>query len=278
MTLRAEDVRYVYGEGTAFECAALDGISLDVAPGQLVLVLGRTGSGKSTLLRVLAGLIDPTGGRVRVDGEALFATAARRLVGIVFQDPEAQLFADSVLEDVMFAPRNLGRSSEQAVAIAEAALRRVGLDPEEFAMRSPFALSGGEARRAAIAGVLAMEPSYLLLDEPTAGLDLPGRRAVALVVETARREAGVVVVSHDPEQWLGSADRVLVLDDGRSSFCGATAEVLADPEIFGRAGLRPPEVLRAWQLAVRRGLPAGEPTLDPALLAERLVPLGKARP
>ncbi|TLM80460.1 MAG: ATP-binding cassette domain-containing protein, partial [Actinobacteria bacterium] len=208
MSLVARDVTHVYSAGTSFAATALDGVSLELESGGLALVIGRTGSGKSTLLRVLAGLMQPTGGTVEADGAPL-GDAVRGAVAMVFQDAESQLFADTVLEDAAFGPRNLGRSEQEAASDAADALESVGLPPAVFGARSPFSLSGGEARRAALAGVLAMRPRYLLLDEPTAGLDARGRRAVREAVARVREGGvGVVVVSHDADEWLAAADRV----------------------------------------------------------------------
>ena len=174
MGLTVEGAGHVYGNGTAWAQRALGGVSLTVESGELVAVLGATGSGKSTLLRLMTGLLAPTEGRVLVDDEEACAALARGRVGLVFQRPEAQLFAETVVDDVAFGPRNLGASLADSRVAARAALRAVGLDPAVFGQRSPFTLSGGEARRVAVAGVLAMRPAYLLLDEPTAGLDAHG--------------------------------------------------------------------------------------------------------
>lgn len=223
---------------------ALDGVDLAVAPGELVLVLGATGSGKSTLLLLASGLLPLTSGEASVDGVPLDAKAARGVIGLVFQNPESQLFAESVWTDVMFGPRNLGVMPEAAHDAARAALQDVGLDPDEFGPRSPFSLSGGEARRVALAGVLAMRPRYLLLDEPTAGLDARGRAALRGAVEHAREQAGLVVVSHDAEEFLGMADRVLMLADGSTAWHGAARDAVADPETFRAAGLVAPDLLQ----------------------------------
>jgi energy-coupling factor transport system ATP-binding protein len=243
-------------------------VSLSVAQGELVLVLGATGSGKSTLLRIAAGLLEGARGSATIDGVALTRVSARGTIGLVFQDAEAQLFAETVGADVAFGPRNMGRSEHDATVAAHEALVRVGLPPAEYAGRSPFSLSGGEARRAAIAGVLAFAPTYLLLDEPTAGLDAPGRRAVSAIVAEARSNCGVVVVSHSAEEFLSQADRVLVLGDGRTVFDGAAEDLIADPTPFAAAGLLAPDVLRAQMLARERGCDVGRFTLDPLRAAE----------
>jgi energy-coupling factor transport system ATP-binding protein len=257
------DIGYTYAAGTSYSERALDSVSLSVAPGELVLVLGATGSGKSTLLRIAAGLLEGAEGDASIDGEPLTRTAARGRVGLVFQDAESQLFAETVAADVAFGPHNMGLSDADADAAAHDALTRVGLPPVEFGQRSPFSLSGGEARRAAIAGVLAFAPRYLLLDEPTAGLDALGRRAVGSIVADARSSAGVVVVSHSAEEFLAAADRVLVLAAGCAVYDGRAADLVADPTPFAAAGLLAPDVLRAQMLARDRGCDVGAFTLDP---------------
>jgi len=274
VSLVLNGVSFTYGPGTHFETVALNGVDLALDPGELVLVLGATGSGKSTLLRVAAGLLAPTGGSVTLDGSSVDGPLADVPpgVGIVFQSPEIQLFADSVEADVAFGPRNQGLTEEAARDAAHRALRTVGLDPAVFGPRSPFSLSGGEARRAAIAGVLAMSPGYLLLDEPTAGLDPAGRAAVRDAVSAVRADAGVAVVTHDAEEFLQMADRVVLLAGGTVVYDGPAQTLVQEPERFGDAGLRAPEVLRVQMLARRRGLPLPRLSADPAqaalLLAE----------
>ncbi len=235
MPLTLTGIGYTYASGTGFAVSAVRDVSFEVAVGELVLVLGATGSGKSTLLRLAAGLLEPQPGHATIDGAPLDRRTARGSVGLVFQDAEAQLFADTVVDDVAFGPRNLGHSAEDAQALAREALASVGLDPQLFGERSPFSLSGGEARRAAIAGVLAMQPRYLLADEPTAGLDAPGRSALRRLLLDARSRAGVVVVSHTAEEFLGAADRVLVLSDGESRVVRVRCGVGGRPR---RAGAR----------------------------------------
>jgi len=274
VSLRLADVGYTYGEGTSFATRALDGVSLDVAVGELVLVLGATGSGKSTLLRVAAGLLEPQQGSATIEGAPLARDTARGNVGLVFQDAEAQLFADTLVEDVAFGPKNMGRSAEEATAQALESLLAVGLDPDVFAERSPFSLSGGEARRAAIAGVLAMQPRYLLADEPTAGLDAGGRAALRRLLLEARERAGVVVVSHTAEEFLGSADRAMVLAGGACTWYGPGDALVADPSVLEEAGLVAPPLLEVQMRARLRGLDAGPFTLDAGRAAERIAAAG----
>lgn len=273
MPLTISRITCSYAPGTSVASVALEDVSLTVERGGLVVVLGPTGSGKTTLLRAAAGLLPVVRGSVEVDGRpASGAGAVRGAVGLVFQRPESQFFSLTVEEDCSFGPRNLGRSPSDALADARAALDSVGLDPEVFGPREPWSLSGGEARRAALAGVLAMRPRYLLLDEPTAGLDAGGRSAVLAAVESARAGAGVVVVTHDPEAFLGLADRVLVLREGRGVFTGDVTALLSSLEELSRSGaVQPPEVPRALMLARERGLAVMGPlTLDPLVAARSL--------
>ncbi|MBE0417074.1 MAG: ATP-binding cassette domain-containing protein [Coriobacteriia bacterium] len=269
MSLALTGVSYTYAAGTSFATRALVSVDVAFGPGEVVLVLGATGSGKSTLLRVAAGLLAPDAGSVTLDGRLVDGPLAvvRPGVGFVFQSPEMQLFAETVEVDVAFGPRNQGLSEDEARIEALRALAAVGLDAEEFGTRSPFSLSGGEARRAAIAGVLAMTPGYLLLDEPTAGLDLSGREAVQAIVVAARTRAGVVVVTHDAEEFLGVADRVILLSEGRVIFDGPADELVQSPERFAEAGLRAPEILRAQMLARDAGLALPRFALDPLAAA-----------
>ena len=202
MSLKLEDVTYTYSPGTAYEMHALEHINLEIPNGQFVGIIGHTGSGKSTLVQHLNGLIRPTAGRVLYNGEDIWKEGyplreLRSHVGLVFQYPEHQLFETDVITDVCFGPRNQGLGEEEIKARAREALDLVGLDPA-FDTRSPFELSGGQKRRAAIAGVLAMKPEVLVLDEPTAGLDPGGRDEILEQVARLHRESGltVVLVSH----------------------------------------------------------------------------------
>lgn len=275
MALTASAITCEYASGTAVAARALDDVSLNLQPGRLTVVLGPTGSGKTTLLRALAGLLPLTAGTVGVDGRPVSGPGSvKGSVGLVFQRPESQFFALTVEEDCAFGPRNLGRTAQQARADAREALASVGLDPDVFGSREPWSLSGGEARRAALAGVLAMRPRYLLLDEPTAGLDAAGRRSIADVVSDARSRAGVLVVTHDPEMFLGEADEVLVLRAGRLTFEGDVSALLASLRTLSETGvIEPPEVPRLLLMASDRGHAVhGALTLDPeraaAILAD----------
>lgn len=276
MALELRDITFEYSASTSFATRALDGVSLRVEPGEIVLVLGSTGSGKSTLLRIASGLLAATHGVATVDDRPLGAGTIGS-VGLVFQDPESQLFADTVADDVAFGPRNLGVIGDDLSRVVGRSLAAVGLDAEKFGHRSPFTLSGGEARRAAIAGVIAMQPSYLLLDEPTAGLDARGRAFVRELIADMRREAGIVVVSHAAEEFLGLADRAVLLAGGRQVWQGTGMQLIDSPEMFGAAGLRMPEILAVQHDARRRGAALPHLSLDPARVAESLLGSGAVR-
>lgn len=269
MALVATGVSFTYGEGTGYQVRALEGVDLTVASGELVVIAGTTGSGKSTLLRLLAGLLEPQAGTLDVDGVSPGVREARGRVALVFQNPEAQFFAETLRADVAFGPRNLGAADPMAAA--DDALLAVGLDPATFGERSPFTLSGGEARRGAIAGALAMGSPYLLLDEPTAGLDARSRAAVLRAIESRRDGAGVVVVTHDPEEFLPLADRVLALASGRTAFAGSVDELITAPSAYLEAGLRLPEVVRAQLLARELGATLPRIAFDPAEAAALLL-------
>lgn len=267
MSLILDNVGHTYHEGTAVSTRALEGVTMEIERGELVLVVGETGSGKSTLLRIAAGLMSPTTGRATVDGVPVGAPGTRGAMGLVFQDAESQLFADSIFDDVAFGPRNLGLEPTEVEQATISALETVGLDPFAYGPRSPFTLSGGEARRAAIAGVLAMRPRYLLADEPTSALDVGGRRAVIDAVRSAREHAGVMIVSHSPEEFLDDADRVLVLHSASVAWYGDADRLLREPSVFARSGLVVPDVA-AVQLEVARRLGVRpEPVLDAARAA-----------
>jgi energy-coupling factor transport system ATP-binding protein len=232
MKLELVDVSYVYAPGTPFEIEALRGVSLAVEPGEVLGIVGGTGSGKSTLVQHMNLLLTPTKGEVLVDGvdaRSLKKNELRRRVGLVFQFPESALFAPTVEEDVAFAPWQLALSEEEVRERVRESLR--ALEAGELAARSPFALSGGEKRRVAIAGVLAMRPEVLVLDEPTAGLD-PATRQELLALILGLREAGtsVVLVSHDLDEVAEVADRVCALHEGRVRAVGTPAGVFyGDP-------------------------------------------------
>lgn len=274
MSLILDDIHFEYSAGTDFAVSAIRGASLSVDVGELVLVLGATGSGKSTLLRIAAGLTAPSAGFVEMDGSQLDAESARGAVGLVFQDAESQLFAETVAEDIAFGPANMGVNASEIAHVVADSLRVVGLDPEEFGPRSPFTLSGGEARRVALAGVLAMRPRYLLIDEPTAGLDASGRRLLHRAIMSARDAAGVVVVTHSAEEFLASASTVVLLREGTVSWSGPAIDAIADPGVFARAGLVAPDVLEVQRRVVARTDVCLIPALEADVAVSRMAEAG----
>lgn len=266
------DVSHTFGRGTPFAVDALSAVDLALEIGRRTVVLGRTGSGKSTLLMVASGIIAPTSGEVTIDGVAAKGVLARVEggVGLVFQAPESQLFADTVLDDVAFGPGNLGHDRATAYERARDALTEVGLDPAVYGSRSPFALSGGEARRVALAGVLAMRPAYLLLDEPTAGLDARGRESVLAVLDRVSSYTGIAIVTHDAEEFLVGADEVLVLDAGVTAFYGPLTRLLEQPTPLATAELKIPDVVRVLAAASSAGYRVTGMTADPVSAAHIL--------
>lgn len=248
MSIKVKDVNYTYAEGTAYEIHALKDVSLEFPDGQFIGLIGHTGSGKSTLVQHLNGLVRATGGRIYFNGRDIYGEnfsmkELRSKVGLVFQYPEHQLFEIDVLSDVCFGPKNLGYSREEAEKKAREALRMVGMG-EEYDKSSPFELSGGQKRRVAIAGVLAMEPEVLILDEPTAGLDPRGRDEILDQIERLQKERGitVVLVSHSMEDVARYVDRIIVMDHGQVKFDGAPAEVFRHYKELEEIGLAAPQM------------------------------------
>ena len=241
--ISVKDVSYTYMTGTPYEKAALKNISFDAAQGEVLAIAGHTGSGKSTLIQIVAGLIKLTSGSVTIDDLSVADKKIRRLVGIVFQYPEQQLFEETVERDIAFAPRNFGLSDAEISARVSEAMRQVGLD-ESLKKSSPFELSGGQRRRVAIAGILALKPKYLILDEPTAGLDPLAKENLLRELFGAVKKAGVtiILVSHNMEDIARFANRVVVLAQGQAIFIGTPRELFARDEILARAGLEPPPI------------------------------------
>ncbi len=249
MPIEVKNLTHIYMEGTPFEARALDSVSLSIRDGEFIGVIGHTGSGKSTLIAHLNALDRPEPGTVFVNGMDLGAKDAdlakvRRTVGLVFQYPEYQLFEETVAKDVAFGPRNLKLPEDEVQARVRRAMEMVGL-AERYADRSPFDLSGGQKRRAAIAGVLAMAPSILILDEPAAGLDPVGRREMLDLVKRIH-EAGttVVMVSHSMDDVGRLCDRLIVLEHGHVAFTGTPAEVFRHGDELRAIGLDVPECAR----------------------------------
>ena len=247
--INVEDVNYVYQPGTPFEKQALSDINLEIPNGSITAIIGRTGSGKSTLVQLFNALIRPTSGRITINGTDITAKnanlrAMRFKVGLVFQYPEYQLFEETVFSDVAFGPKNMGLSDEETERRVKNAMKLAGLD-EKYEKRSPFELSGGEKRRAAIAGVLAMSPEILILDEPAAGLDPVGRDGIfALIRELHFKnpEMIVIIISHSMEDVAEIADNIAVMNNGRIIMHGTVSEVFSQRELLSQIGLDVPQI------------------------------------
>ncbi|NLM46700.1 MAG: energy-coupling factor transporter ATPase [Firmicutes bacterium] len=247
MQIILENVCHTYMPGTPFETRALIDINLTIEQGEYLAIIGQTGSGKSTLVQHLNGLLKPTSGRILVDGKEVDKAGyreIRRRVGLIFQFPEQQLFAETVFDDVAFGPKNLGLTEAEVRRRVEHAMQLVGLDPKELGERSPFTLSGGQMRRIAMAGVLAMEPEVLILDEPAAGLDPRGKKEILDQIDRLHREEGltVILVSHSMEDVASRAKHLLVLAEGRQKMYGTPAEVFRDGEELAEMGLGLPQM------------------------------------
>lgn len=248
MEIRIEHLNYIYGLGTSYEKKALDDVSLTIRSGEFIGIIGHTGSGKSTLIQHLNGLNRASSGQIFVDGKNIYEEGypmrqLRFRVGLVFQYPEYQIFETTVLKDICFGPKNQGFSVEEAEGRARAAMRMVGID-EHYEDKSPFELSGGQKRRVAIAGILAMNPEVLVLDEPTAGLDPKGRDDILGVLKQLHREHGitVVLVSHSMEDVADYASRIIVLDKGKVLYDDIPARVFSHVEELESIGLAAPQV------------------------------------
>ena len=248
MSIKAVDLNFVYGGGTAFEQHALFDVNLEIEDGEFVGLIGHTGSGKSTLIQHLNGLIKASAGELYYNGENIYSQGydmkqLRSKVGLVFQYPEHQLFEVDVLTDVCFGPKNQGLSREEAEARAKKALEQVGLDPSYY-KQSPFELSGGQKRRVAIAGVLAMEPEVLILDEPTAGLDPRGRDEILDQIDRLHKERHmtIILVSHSMEDVARYADRLIVMNHGQKVYDGTPKEVFRHYRELEAIGLAAPQI------------------------------------
>lgn len=255
--IRVEHLTHTYSAGTPFQRNAVEDISIDIQPGEFLGIIGHTGSGKSTLIQHLNGLLRPTSGRILLDGRDIWAEPrkirqVRFQVGLVFQYPEYQLFKETAYQDIAFGPGNMGLSREETDRRVRQAAELVGL-PEELLDKSPFELSGGQKRRVAIAGVMAMEPKVLILDEPTAGLDPRGREAILAQLRQYHRARGntVILVSHSMEEIAGNVDRILVLRDSRVYMDGTPRQVFARADELVEAGLDVPQATKI-ALALRR--------------------------
>ena len=277
MSLVLEHVSYIYGEDTPLAMKALNDICLEIPDGQFVGIIGHTGSGKSTLVQHLNGLIKASEGHIYyngedIDGKDFDRKKLRSNVGLVFQYPEHQLFEIDVFSDVCFGPRNLGLPKEEVEARAKEALTQVGLT-EEFYTQSPFELSGGQKRRAAIAGVLAMKPQVLILDEPTAGLDPKGRDEILNQIKKLQTETGmtILLVSHSMEDVAEYVDRSIVMNQGRVMFDDVPREVFRHYKELEEVGLAAPQVTYIMHALKAQGLPVDVDVTTIAEATEEIV-------
>lgn len=272
MSIEVKNLTYIYDPGTPNEKTALSNINLTIRKGEFVGIIGHTGSGKSTLIQHLNGLVKPTSGNIVYNGEDIFEEPIakskkqaralkgakmkriRQKIGLVFQYPEHQLFEMTVAKDIAFGPTNMGLEQEEIDRRVDEAMKMVGLD-EKYKEKSPFELSGGQKRRVAIAGVLAMQPDYLILDEPTAGLDPKGRDDILSQIQSLQKEKGitVILVSHSMEDVAKHVDRIIAMGKGRVQFDGTPEEVFAHADELKAIGLGVPQVTELGNQLVAKG-------------------------
>ena len=270
--ISTQDLSFYHGKGTPYEIKALDGVTLSIPQGRITGIIGHTGSGKSTLVEMFNGILKPSEGRVLIDSQDIWEKPneirkVRFKIGLVMQYPESQLFEETVRQDIAFGPKNMGLSAEEIEERVKEAAGFVGLDAEMLD-KSPFDLSGGQKRRAAIAGIIAMRPDVLILDEPAAGLDPAGREAIFQnIVEYKEKIGGtVVIVSHSMEDMARYCDRILVMSGGRLIMSGTRDEIFADSSALEAAGLDIPQITKLMLLLRERGIgvDSGIYTLDQA--------------
>ena len=279
MSICVENVSYIYGKGTPFEKAALSNVSLTIEKGEFIGIIGHTGSGKSTLIQHLNGLLHPTEGRVTVDGVDLAgkskeALAKRHSVGMVFQYPEHQLFEETVAKDIAFGPHNQGYDEEEIKKRVKSAMKFAGIDYEMFAERSPFRLSGGQQRRVAIAGVIAMYPDFLILDEPSAGLDPVGRREIFSRIRSWYEKGvfSVILVSHNMDDIARLATRLLVMHEGRIILDGNPMDIfIHHRKELQDCGVDAPPLTQTLLYLKEKGIPVPEDAKTVKEAAEKMV-------
>ena len=279
--IQLENVSYIYSPGTPYEIKALDDVSVDIDEGRITGIIGHTGSGKSTFVQLLNGLEKPMAGRVLLDGKNIWEKPReigkiRFRVGLVMQYPEYQLFEETIRRDIAFGPRNMGLPEEEVARRVEMAADFVGLDPS-LLDKSPFDLSGGQKRRAAIAGVIAMKPEVLVLDEPAAGLDPMGRDGIFNGIVRYGRETGatVIIVSHSMEDMARLCDRLIVMAHAKVVMQGTCDEVFSHAEMLGGIGLATPEITRLMATLRERGLDVREGIYTVADAAKALAAIMK---
>ena len=262
MSIQVKHLTHIYSEGLPQQSVALDDVTFSAEDGQFVGIIGHTGSGKSTLVQHLNGILKPKSGQILVSGTDITAEGVvlrdiRKKIGLVFQYPEYQLFEETVEKDVAFGPGNLGLGEDEIRRRVKEAIELVGLDYEEIRKRSPFDLSGGQKRRVAIAGVIAMKPEVLILDEPTAGLDPKAHRDVLQMIEKVHSHEGNIIflISHNMDDIARMADKILVMDNGRLAMQGTAEEIFSQEEKLASMGLALPSSAQLMKLARKKGLP-----------------------
>mgnify|MGYP003256500377 FL=1 len=277
MSIQVKNLKHIYEKGMPGESVALEDITFFVEDGEFLGIIGHTGSGKSTLLQHLNGLLKPDEGTIEIGDTDITASGSsmveiRKRIGLVFQYPEYQLFEETVAKDVAFGPRNLGLGEEEIEERVREAIELVGLDYEKFKDRSPFELSGGQKRRVAIAGVIAMRPEVLILDEPTAGLDPKAHKDVLTMIEEVHRRTGniTILVSHNMADIAGLSDKVLVIDSGRMVTIGTPKEVFSHRRELSGVGLDLPPITQLTESLRDRGMEIGETILSIDEAADRI--------
>ena len=282
MSIEIRHLTHCYSEGSALSTVALDDISMTIGDGEFLGIIGHTGSGKSTLVQHLNGLLKPSSGQVLVDGQDLNGEhvnrrALRQRIGLVFQYPEYQLFEETVAKDIAFGPKNQGLSKEETDQRVRYAMDCVHLDYDKYSERSPFELSGGQMRRVAIAGVLAMRPAVLILDEPTAGLDPRGRDRILTMLEElhATENVTIVMVSHSMDDMARLATRLIVMAEGKIIASGSPREIFAQEEMMVSAGLGIPEAARLCRALRAKGFDLPADLYRPEELKDHLLRLWK---
>jgi len=271
MSIKIENLSYIYDEGMPFQTKAVDNISFTIEKGEFVGLIGHTGSGKSTLIQTFNGLLKPSSGKIFIDGKDLTdkkikKSEIRKNVGLVFQYPEYQLFEETVYKDIAFGPKNLNLDKVLIDQRVRESMAQVGLDFEALSEVSPFELSGGQKRRVAIAGVLAMNPGVLILDEPTAGLDPMGRDEILEQIRNLNKEkkVTVILVSHSMEEVANLVDRLIVLDQGKKILDGCVRDVFKEYDLLKEVGLGVPQVMELIHALNKRGFHIPETVLNVA--------------
>ncbi len=279
MSIRFEKLSYTYSSGTPFAYAALKDVDLEIEEGKVTAIIGKTGSGKTTLVQHLNALLLPTAGKLEILGRTISAQqkpehlkSLRKDVGLVFQFPEYQLFEETILKDIAFGPKNFGASEEEAVRRAREVIRVVGLD-ETMLERSPLDLSGGQKRRVAIAGILAMDPQVLVLDEPTAGLDPQGAQSMMQLFMNlnTQMKKTVLIVTHDMEHVLNYCDNVVVVDNGQILQKTSVHEFFRKTDLLKQLNILPPAIIRTREMLNQRGFHLSEEIMDIPSLAKEIL-------